>query len=69
MKTQFAVGDYSWNTISEIIDMVNANCDQANEERIPMKIIQEDLGWFIECLNESDEDRLDRHLKYIYGIE
>ncbi len=69
MSKQFAVGDYSWKTVSEIIDMVNANCDIANEERIPMKIIHEDLGWFIECLNESDEDRLDKHLKYIYGIE
>lgn len=68
MRKQFAVGDYSWKVVSEVIDMVNNNCDLSCEERIPMKIVRGEYGWFIECLNEKDEARLDKHLKFIFGI-
>ena len=68
MRKQFAIGDYNYKTVSKVIDMVNFNCDVANEPRIPIKIMHKDLGWFVECLNEADEIRLDKHLKYIYGI-
>ena len=71
--THFVVGNYTYKETSEAIDMVNFNCDGAGEERIPMKIEQFPLGWNttwgIVCLNESDKPRLDRHLRYIYGIE
>lgn len=69
MNKQYAVGDYRWETVSEVIDMVNHNCDADKEERIPMKIVNEDKGWFIECLNEEDEPRLEKHLRYIYGLD
>lgn len=71
MKTQFAVGDYSWKMVSEVIDMVNVNCTVDNEPPIPMKIVQNEgeYGWFIECLNVNDEPRLKRHLAYIFGLE
>lgn len=69
MRKQFAVGDYSWNTVSEVIDMINHNCDVGGESRIPMKIVHEELGWFIECLNKEDEPRLEKHLAYIYDLE
>ena len=69
----FMVGNYTFKETSEAVDMVNVNCDVAGEERIPLKIEQVPLGfnlvWGIVCLNESDKPRLDRHLRYIYGIE
>jgi hypothetical protein len=67
--SHFVVGNYTYKETSEAVDMVNVNCDVAGEERIPMKIEQHSLGWGIVCLNESDKPRLDRHLRYIYGIE
>ena len=70
---QYAIGDYSYKVVSEVIDMVNANCDAQGEERIPMKFFHVfnvwDNGWYVECLNEEDEPRLEKHLDYIYGIE
>jgi hypothetical protein len=71
MKKQFAVGDYSWQMVSEVIDMVNANCKVDNEPLIPMKMLQNEgeYGWFIECLNADDEPRLSKHLAYIFGLE
>ena len=68
-RMQFAIGNYSYKVVSDTIDMVNANCDIDNEPRIPIKFYHSDLGWFIECLNKDDEPRLDRHLKFIFGIE
>lgn len=69
MRKQYAIGDYSWSVVSEVIDMVNANCDVAEEARIPMKIYKEELGWFVECLNKEDEPRLEKHLAFIYGLD
>lgn len=66
---QYAIGDYSHKVVSEVIDMVNTNCDVAAEPRIPIKYSHEQLGWFVECLNEEDEPRLEKHLAFIYGID
>ena len=69
----FMVGNYTFKGTIEAVNMVNVNCEVAGEEYIPLKIEQLPLGvnfvWGIVCLNESDKPRLDRHLKYIYGIE
>jgi hypothetical protein len=68
---QYAVGDYSYNMVSEVIHMVNHNCDVEGEDRIPMKFYHicnvGDKGWYIECLHEEDEPRLEKHLAYIFG--
>ena len=73
MAKAYAVGDYSYNMVSEVIHMVNHNCDVEGEERIPMKFYHNcnvsDVGWYIECLNEEDEPRLEKHLNYIFGID
>ena len=70
MTKAYAVGDYSWEKVSKVIDMVNQNCDVDGEERIPMKIVHQPTGYFIECLHEEDEPRLEKHLNYIFfGIE
>ena len=66
---KYGIGDYSYDVVSEVIDMVNANCDVAGEPRIPIKFYHEQLGWFVECLDGEDEPRLERHLNYIYDIE
>ena len=67
----YAVGDYSYKMVSETIDMVNNNCDVDGEERIPMKFYHlynvGDNGWYIECLHEEDEPRLEKHLDYIFN--
>lgn len=71
---QYAIGDRSYEVVSEVIDMVNTNCDVAGEPRIPIKFYCEPVGfnksgWFIECLNKEDESRLEKHLAYIYGLD
>ena len=68
MRKQFAVGE-NYKSVSDAINMVNINCDIDNEPRIPMKFYHEDLGWFIECLHKEDEPRLDRHLRFIFGLD
>lgn len=74
MTKAYAVGDYSYKMVSETIDMVNHNCDNAGEKRIPMKFYHlynayDDNGWYIECLHEEDEPRLERHLSHIFGLD
>lgn len=72
MAKAYAVGDYSYKMVSETIDMINTNCDADGEERIPMKFYHQynvsDVGWYIECLNEEDEPRLEKHLNYIFQL-
>lgn len=69
----YAIGDYSYKMVSETIDMINNNCDIEGETRIPMKFYHlynvSDNGWYIECLNKDDEPRLEKHLKYIFGLD
>ena len=69
---QYAIGDYSYKVVSEIIEMINNNCDVDGEPRIPLKFFHQynasDNGWYIECLNEEDEPRLEKHLNFIYGF-
>lgn len=63
------VGDHSWKQTSEVIDMVNTNCDVEGEPRIPMKIGHFPPNeWFIEVIYEEDYPRLEKHLKYIMGL-
>jgi hypothetical protein len=73
MTKAYAIGDYSYKMVSEAIEMVNQNCDNEGEKRIPMKFYHlynaDDNGWYVECLHEEDEPRLERHLNYIFGIE
>ena len=68
----YAIGDYSYDTVSRVLEMLNQNCDNAGEDRIPMRFFHNcnvwDKGWYIECLHEEDESRLEKHLDYIYGL-
>jgi hypothetical protein len=68
MRKRYAIGDYSYKVVSEVIDMVNNNCEVAGETAIPIKFYHEQLGWFVECLNIEDEPRLEKHLAFIYGL-
>ncbi len=69
---RYAIGDYSYKVVSEIIETINNNCDVDGEPRIPLKFFHQyntsDNGWYIECLNEEDESRLEKHLNFIYGL-
>ena len=69
---QYAIGDYSYKVVSETIEMINNNCDVDGEPRIPLKFFHQynvsDNGWYIECLNEEDEPRLEKHLNFIYWL-
>ena len=69
MSKLYAVGDHNWKTVSEVIDAVNCNCDADKESRIPMKMTHQPTGWYIECLHEEDEPRLEKHLSYIYDVD
>lgn len=72
MNKRYAIGDYSYKTLSEVIDMINNNCDVNKEKRIPIKFYHDgktEFSWYIECLDEKDEPRLEKHLNYIYQIE
>ena len=68
-RKQYAIGDRSYRVVSEVIDMVNNNCEIAGEEPISMKFYLEQSGWVIECLNEEDEPRLEKHLAFIYRLD
>ena len=73
MAKVYSVGSHDYKAVSEVIDMVNNNCDADGEARIPMKLYHMANvsvgGWYIECLNKSDEPRLEKHLNYIFGME
>ena len=69
MRQQYVVGDYSYHTTKEMIEMINNNCDVDNEPRIPMMFGLNDMGWYIECLYEKDEPRLEKHLRFILGLD
>lgn len=74
MNKAYSVGSHDYKSVSEVIDMVNNNCDADGEARIPMKFYHiasnvSDGGWYIECLHEEDEPRLEKHLNYIFGKE
>lgn len=73
MSKSYAIGDYSYKVVSEAVDMINANCDADGEKRIPMKFYHNcnvsDKGWYIECLHEEDEPRLEKHLNFMFGLE
>ena len=73
MRKAYSVGSHDYKAVSEVIDMVNNNCDADGEARIPMKFYHlynvSDNGWYIECLHEEDEPRLEKHLNYIFGME
>lgn len=56
----------TWKECSNIIDAINNNCMVDNEKPIPMKFYMNSLNfWCIECLNEADNARLEKHLEYI----
>ena len=69
----YAIGDRSYSFVKETIEAINANTDADGETRIPMKFYHlynaDDNGWYIECLHEEDEPRLEKHLDYMFGIE
>lgn len=69
---RYAIGDHSYKVVSEAIETINNNCDVDGEPRIPLKFFHQyntsDNGWYIECLNEEDEPRLEKHLNFIYGF-
>ena len=69
----YAVGDRTYSFVKQTIEMINANTDADGEERIPMKFYHQynadDIGWYIECLKEEDETRLEKHLNYIFQLD
>lgn len=69
MAKQYSVADNTWYKVGEVMSMVNHNCRVDGEEEIPMKMVAEELGWYIECIYEEDEPRLEKHLNYIYGLD
>jgi hypothetical protein len=68
MKTRYKTGNYTYRQTKEVIEMVNNNCDVANESRIPMMFGYDSTGWWIECLYKEDEPRLEKYLNFIYGL-
>lgn len=69
MTKLHSVADNTWEKVGEVMSMVNNNCRVDGEEEIPMTMKYEEGGWYIECLKEEDEPRLEKHLNYIYGLE
>lgn len=67
----YAIGDVAYSFVKETIEAIDANTDASGEERIPMKFYHlynvGDNGWYIECLHEEDEPRLEKHLDYIFN--
>lgn len=60
----------SWKECSKVIDAINNNCIIEKEPPIPIKIYIDIFGiWCIKCLNEADNTRIEKHLKYILGSE
>ena len=73
MNKAYSIGSHDYKAVSTIIEVVNDNCDADGEARIPMKFYHmanvSDGGWYIECLHEEDEPRLEKHLNYIFGLD
>ena len=66
---QYAIGDYSYSHVSEVLTAINHNCEVDGEPLIPVKFFYTKLGWMVECINKEDEPRLERHLNYIYNLK
>ncbi len=69
MTKLYSVADNTWEKVGEVMSMVNNNCRVDGEEEIPMTMKCEEGNWYIECLDEKDEPRLEKHLNYIYDLE
>lgn len=69
MTKLYSVADNTWEKVGEVMSMVNNNCRVDGEEEIPMTMKYEECGWYIECLHEEDEPRLEKHLNYIFQLE
>lgn len=65
---QYVVSN-GYREVSNVIDMINHNCDIDGIPAIPLKICMNSFGeWCLEALHPDDEEQLEKQLDYIFNM-